>query len=48
MNIERKSSATAKAGLATGITGASLGVINMLSNGAGLLGNLTRNAGCYD
>lgn len=26
MNIERKSSATAKAGLATGITGASLGV----------------------
>lgn len=48
MNIERKSSATAKAGLATGITGASLGVINMLSNGASLLGGLTRNMGCVE
>lgn len=48
MNIERKSSATAKAGLATGITGASLGVINMLSNGAGLLGGLTRNMSCVE
>lgn len=48
MNIERKSSATAKAGLATGITGASLGVINMLSNGASLLGGLTRNMSCVE
>lgn len=48
MNIEKKSSATAKAGLATGITGASLGVINMLANGAGLLGGMARNMGCAD
>lgn len=39
MNIE-KSSGVAKAGLTTGIIGTSLGAINALSNGAGLLNGL--------
>lgn len=38
MRLEKTSSGVAKAGLATGITGASLGLLNMLGNGAGLLG----------
>lgn len=40
MHVERKSSGVAKAGLATGITGTALGAMNLLGNGAGLLGNL--------
>lgn len=49
MNIERRrSSSTAKAGLATGIVGASLGAINMLGNGASLLGGFNRGIGCAD
>lgn len=43
MTIDRKSSGVAKAGLATGTVGASLGVLNMLSNGAGLLGGIMGN-----
>lgn len=45
MTINQKPSGTAKAGLATGIVGSSLGVLNMLGNGAGLLSGLT-NGGC--
>lgn len=41
MTINNKSSNVAKAGLTTGIIGTSLGALNMLGNGAGLLGNLT-------
>ena len=40
MHVERKPSGVAKAGLATGITGTALGAMNLLGNGAGLLGNL--------
>lgn len=43
MNIQKHSSGVAKAGLATGIVGSSLGVLNMLGSGANLLGNM---AGC--
>lgn len=50
MELEQHSSGVAKAGLTTGIIGTSLGALNMLGNGAGLLGNLTgpRNMGVYD
>lgn len=41
MELERKSSGVAKAGLATGIVGSSLGALNLLGYGANLLG---RNA----
>lgn len=40
MNIQKHSSGVAKAGLATGIVGSSLGVLNMLGSGANLLGNM--------
>ena len=40
MELEKHSSGVAKAGLATGITGTALGAVNLLSNGAGLLGNM--------
>lgn len=40
MEFERHSSGVAKAGLTTGIIGTSLGAINMLGAGAGLLGGL--------
>lgn len=43
MTIDRKPSATAKAGLTTGIIGTSLGALNMLGNAGGILGNLTGN-----
>lgn len=43
MQIERKSSGVAKAGLATGIVGSTLGVLNMAGSGAGLLNALTGN-----
>lgn len=43
MQIERKSSGVAKAGLATGIVGSTLGVLNMAGSGAGLLNTLTGN-----
>lgn len=43
MNIQKHSSGVAKAGLATGIVGSSLGVLNMLGSGANIIGNM---AGC--
>lgn len=43
MDFEQHSSGVAKAGLATGITGTALGAVNLLSNGAGLLGGMARN-----
>lgn len=43
MTITKTSSGVAKAGLATGTVGATLGVLNMLGNGAGLLSGLTGN-----
>lgn len=43
MRLERTSSGVAKAGLATGITGASLGILNMLG-GANILGGLGARA----
>lgn len=43
MHVERKASGVAKAGLATGITGTALGAMNLLGNGAGLLGALAGN-----
>lgn len=47
MRWEKESSGVAKAGLATGIVGSTLGAINLMGNGAGLVGNLVgRNAGC--
>lgn len=50
MNLEKHSSGVAKAGLATGITGTTLGALNMLGSGAGLLSGLGRavgvNEGC--
>lgn len=50
MRVERRenmgSSGVAKAGLATGTVGASLGVLNMLGTGANLLGFGARNCGC--
>lgn len=45
MNIQNHSSGVAKAGLATGIVGSTLGALNMVGNGAGLLGGLTRGIG---
>lgn len=44
MTFDRKASGTAKAGLTTGIIGTSLGAMNLLGNGAGLLSGLT--SGC--
>lgn len=41
MELERRSSGTAKAGLATGIVGTALGTIGILGGGANMLGNLT-------
>lgn len=41
--MNKQSSGVAKAGLATGITGTALGAMNLLGNGAGLLGNLMGN-----
>lgn len=47
MELERRSSGTAKAGLATGIVGTSLGTLGLLGAGANGLGNLLgRNANC--
>lgn len=54
MTIDRKPSGTAKAGLTTGIIGTSLGALNLMGNGANLLGGLVGgncgarmvNAGC--
>lgn len=53
MQIERKASGTAKAGLTTGIIGTSLGALNFMGNGANLLGNVlggcaprANNCGC--
>lgn len=43
MNIQNHSSGVAKAGLATGITGTALGVLNMAGSGVGLLNGLTRS-----
>ena len=43
MTIDRKPSGTAKAGLTTGIIGASLGALNFLGNGMSLLGNNANN-----
>lgn len=43
MTITKTSSGVAKAGLATGTVGATLGVLNMLGTGAGLLSGLTGN-----
>lgn len=45
MTIDRKPSGTAKAGLTTGIIGTSLGALNLMGNGVGLLGGLAGN-GC--
>lgn len=45
MNIQNHSSGVAKAGLATGIVGSTLGALNMVGSGAGLLSGLTRGAG---
>ena len=42
MNIQNHSSGVAKAGLATGIVGSTLGALNMVGNGSGLLNGLTR------
>lgn len=46
MQIERKASGTAKAGLTTGIIGTSLGALNLMGSGANLLGGVlgSRNA----
>ncbi len=44
MELEKHSSGVAKAGLTTGIIGTSLGALNALGNGAGLLGGLGRMA----
>lgn len=44
MTFDRKASGTAKAGLTTGIIGTSLGALNLMGNGAGLLSGLT--GGC--
>lgn len=44
MTIDRKPSGTAKAGLTTGIIGTSLGALNLMGNGVGLLGGLAGNA----
>ena len=44
MTIDRKPSSTAKAGLTTGIIGTSLGALNLLGHGAGLLGNMVANS----
>lgn len=43
MKFEESSSGVAKAGLTTGIIGTSLGALNMLNNGGGLLGGLVGN-----
>ena len=40
MTFDRKASGTAKAGLTTGIIGTSLGALNLMGNGAGLLTGL--------
>lgn len=45
MTFDRKASGTAKAGLTTGIIGTSLGAMNLLGNGVGLLGGIG-HAGC--
>lgn len=47
MKWEKESSGVAKAGLATGVVGATLGAINLMGNGAGLVGSvLGRTNGC--
>lgn len=49
MKLERAASGTAKAGLATGIVGTSLGALNLLGNAGGLLGGMVaqnNNCGC--
>lgn len=48
MDFEQHSSGVAKAGLATGITGTALGAVNLLGNGAGLLGGMMRSNTCYN
>lgn len=48
MNIDRHSSTVAKAGLTTGIIGSSLGALNMLGTGAGLLGGFKTNSSCSE
>lgn len=45
MEFENHASGTAKAGLTTGIIGTSLGALNLLANGGGILGGLTGNNG---
>lgn len=44
MKLEHAASGTAKAGLATGIVGTSLGALNLMGNAGGLLGNLVGGA----
>lgn len=48
MKIDQGSSGVAKAGLATGITGTTLGVANLMGNAGGILGGLFggRNVAC--
>lgn len=49
MRLERESSGVAKAGLATGIVGSTLGAVNLMGNGAGLINGLfggARATGC--
>lgn len=47
MELERRSSGTAKAGLATGIVGSSLGALALFGSGANALGNVMgRNNAC--
>lgn len=45
MTFDRKASGTAKAGLTTGIIGTSLGALNLMGNGAGLLSGLAGGCG---
>lgn len=46
MELERRSSGVAKAGLATGIVGSTLGALGVLGSGANVLGGLFGNNGC--
>lgn len=48
MTFDRKASGTAKAGLTTGIIGTSLGAMNLLGNGVGLLGGIGRGGCCSE
>lgn len=46
MKLEHAASGTAKAGLATGIVGTSLGALNLLGNAGGLLGGMVAQNNC--